>query len=73
MNDNCFFAWRDITFFEKPPNLPILTCFTEISQNRGNLFKLEKYKMQLVQIMHKMIELTDEYQKKAQKSGENNI
>ena len=35
--------------------------------------KLEKYMMQLVQIMHKVIELTNEYQKKVQKSGENNI
>ena len=35
--------------------------------------KLEKYMMQLVHIMHKVIELTDEYQKKSQKSGENNI
>ena len=35
--------------------------------------KLEKYMMQLVQIMHKVVELTDEYQKKSQKSGENNI
>ena len=30
--------------------------------------KLEKYMMQLVQIMHKVTELTDEYQKKVQKS-----
>lgn len=37
------------------------------------VYKLEKYKMQLVQIMHKVIELADEYQKKTQKSGENNI
>ena len=29
--------------------------------------------MQLVQIMHKVIEQTYEYQKKVQKSGENNI
>ena len=29
--------------------------------------------MQLVQIMHKVIELTDKYQKKVQKSGENKI
>ena len=29
--------------------------------------------MQLVQIMQKVIELTDEYQKKSQKSGEKNI
>ncbi len=35
--------------------------------------KLEKYMMQLVQIMHKVIEQTYEYQKKVQKSGENNI
>jgi hypothetical protein len=35
--------------------------------------KLEKYMMQLVQIMHKMTDLTDEYQKKVQKSEENNI
>ena len=35
--------------------------------------KLEKYMMQLVQIMHKVIERTDEYQEKVQKSGENNI
>ena len=35
--------------------------------------KLEKCMMQLVQIMHKVIEQTDEYQKKIQKSGENNI
>ncbi|MCR5690806.1 MAG: hypothetical protein K6G62_01110 [Eubacterium sp.] len=37
------------------------------------VYKLEKYMMQLVHIMHKVIELTDEYQKKSQKSGENNI
>ena len=37
------------------------------------VYKLEKYMMQLVQNMHKVIELTDEYQKKVQKSGENNI
>ena len=30
--------------------------------------KLEKYMMQLVLIMHKVTELTDEYQKKVQKS-----
>lgn len=35
--------------------------------------KLEKYMMQLVQIMHKVTDLTDEYQKKVQKSEENNI
>ncbi len=35
--------------------------------------KLEKYMMQLVQTMHKVIEQTYEYQKKVQKSGENNI
>lgn len=35
--------------------------------------KLEKYMMQLVQIMHKVIEQTNEYQKKVQKSEENNI
>ena len=35
--------------------------------------KLEKYMMQLVPIMHKVIERTDEYQEKVQKSGENNI
>ena len=35
--------------------------------------KLEKYMMQLVQIMHKVIELTDKYQKKSQESAENNI
>jgi len=29
--------------------------------------------MQLVQIMHKVIERTDEYQEKVQKSGENDI
>ena len=32
------------------------------------VYKLEKYMMQLVQIMHKVTELTDEYQKKVQKS-----
>ncbi len=35
--------------------------------------KLEKYMMQLVQIMHKVMERTDEYQEKVQKGGENNI
>ena len=35
--------------------------------------KLEKYMMQLVQIMHKVIEQTEEYQKKVQKSGGKNI
>ena len=35
--------------------------------------KLEKYMMQLVQIIQKVVELTNEYQKKSQKSGENNI
>ena len=29
--------------------------------------------MQLVQMMHKVTELTDEYQKRVQKSGENII
>ena len=29
--------------------------------------------MQLVQIMHKVIELTGKYQKKSQESAENNI
>ena len=29
--------------------------------------------MQLVQMMHKVTELTDKYQEKVQKSGENNI
>jgi len=32
------------------------------------VYKLEKCMMQLVQIMHKVTELTDEYQKKVQKS-----
>ena len=32
--------------------------------------KLEKCRMQLVHVMHKVIEQTDEYQKKVQKSGE---
>lgn len=35
--------------------------------------KLEKYMMQLVQMMHEVKDLTDEYQKRVQKSGENNI
>ena len=35
--------------------------------------KLEKCMIQLVQIMHKVKDMTDEYQKKVQKSGENNI
>lgn len=35
--------------------------------------KLEKYMMQLVQIMHKMTELTDEYQKEIQKSENKEI
>ena len=35
--------------------------------------KLEKCMMQLVQIMYKVIELTDEYQKRIQKGGENNV
>ena len=35
--------------------------------------EIEKYMMQLVQIMHKVIERTDEYQENVQKSGENDI
>ena len=37
------------------------------------VYKLEKYMMQLVQIMHKVIELTDEYQKRIQKSENKEI
>ncbi len=37
------------------------------------MYKLEKYMMQLVQIMHKVIELTDEYQKRIQKSENKEI
>ena len=37
------------------------------------VYKLEKYMMQLVQTIHKVIELTGEYQKKVQKSRGNNI
>ena len=37
------------------------------------VYKLEKYMMQLVQIMHKVIELTDEYQKRTQKSENKEI
>ena len=35
--------------------------------------KLEKYMMQLIQIMHKVTELTDEYQKRIQKSENKEI
>ena len=37
--DSLLFAMmmqRYKNFLEKPHNLPILTCFTEVSQNRGN-------------------------------------
>ena len=37
------------------------------------VYKLEKYMMQLVQIMHKVTELTDGYQKKVQKSENKEI
>ena len=37
------------------------------------VYKLEKYMMQLVQIIHKVIELTDEYQKRIQKSENKEI
>ena len=37
------------------------------------VYKLEKYLMQLVQIIHKVVEQTDEYQKKVQKSGEKTL
>ncbi len=37
------------------------------------VYKLEKYMMQLLQIMHKVIELTDEYQKRIQKSENKEI
>ena len=35
--------------------------------------KLEKYMMQLVQIMHKVKDLTDNIRKSLRKSGENDI
>ena len=46
-----------------------------LSERRGMALvcKLEKYMMQLVQIISKVTELTNEYQKKVQKSEENNI
>ena len=50
-----------------------LKCHFSERRAMALVCKLEKYMMQLVQIMHKVIEQTDEYQKNIQKSGENNI
>ena len=46
-----------------------LKCHFSEHRAMALVCKLEKYMMQLVQIMHKVIEQTDEYQKNIQKSG----
>ena len=50
-----------------------LKCHFSEHRAMALVCKLEKYMMQLVQIMHKVIERTDEYQENVQKSGENDI
>ena len=50
-----------------------LKCHFSERRAMALVCKLEKYMIQLVLIMHKVIEQTDEYQKKVQKSGEKNI
>jgi hypothetical protein len=50
-----------------------LKCHFSEHRAMALVCKLEKYMMQLVQIMYKVVELTDKYQEKVQKSGENNI
>ena len=50
-----------------------LKCHFSEHRAMALVCKLEKYMMQLVQIMHKVMERTDEYQEKVQKGGENNI
>ena len=50
-----------------------LKCHFSERRAMALVCKLEKCMIQLVQIMHKVKDITDEYQKKVQKSGENNI
>ena len=53
-----------------PPTLKELKSHISERRTMALVCKLEKCMMQLVQIMHKVIELTDEYQKRIQNSGE---
>ena len=50
-----------------------LKCHFSERRAMALVCKLEKCMIQLVQIMHKVKDMTDEYQERVQKSGENNI
>ena len=50
-----------------------LKCHFSERRAMALVCKLEKCMIKLVQIMHKVKDMTDEYQERVQKSGENNI